>query len=128
MRARVFFSNCESISPADHALTLGQAGLDLAPGIYQTAVAPGFPPVGVGPTLVGGENVTLAFDSPGPQQHLPVGGAGDGGECRGYHYKLGTLVAQRQVELGKAHIVTDGQRSEERRVGKECRSRWWPDE
>src|SRR5690606_40908188 len=87
----------------------GQAGLDLAPGIYQTAVAPGFPPVGVGPTLVGGENVTLAFDGPGPQQHLPVGGAGDGGESRGYHYKLGTLVAQRQVELGKAHIVTDGQ-------------------
>src|SRR5690606_15745163 len=78
--------------PADHALTLGQAGLDLAPGIYQTAVAPGFPPVG-----------------PGPQQHLPVGSSGDGGECRGYHYKLGTLVAQRQVELGKAHIVTDGQ-------------------
>ena len=34
-----------------------------------------------------------------------------------------TVVDDNQAVLG---IITDGDRSEERRVGKECRSRWSP--
>ena len=55
--------------------------------------------------------------------------------------KLKKVVRKRKerklVERGAAHIsssfnntivtITDTQRSEERRVGKECRSRWSPD-
>src|SRR5690606_5037155 len=81
--------------PACPALPRGHTRPDPAPGMDRTAVAPGPPPVGVGPPLARGENVPLTFDGPGPQQHLPVGSSGDGGECRGYHYKLGTLVAHR---------------------------------
>ena len=42
---------------------------------------------------------------------------------------LGDRVVLKQVEAEettKSGIVLPGQRSEERRVGKECRSRWSP--
>ena len=33
--------------------------------------------------------------------------------------------ARRAIEIGCTGIVISNHRSEERRVGKECRSRWW---
>src|SRR5437762_5451985 len=49
------------------------------------------------------------------------------GEAAGYVHMVG--VAPEQRGLGLGHILTLATlRSEERRVGKECRSRWAPDQ
>src|SRR5690242_21903836 len=50
---------------------------------------------------------------------------------RGIHHPRGEADGVQLVELACAEALSDpaehlGERSEERRVGKECRSRWWP--
>ena len=47
-----------------------------------------------------------------------------GGGCAGFEYEWGTLATPDEVEPNDIVLKTD--RSEERRVGKECRSRWSP--
>src|SRR5437762_9768174 len=44
------------------------------------------------------------------------------GRCRG------TQDRPRQKEPGGRRAGAEADRSEERRVGKECRARWWPDQ
>src|ERR1035438_9380905 len=44
-------------------------------------------------------------------------------DCAGFH---GNEFVFLQVPRGQPIDVLRGRRSEERRVGKECRSRWWP--
>src|SRR5690606_17608027 len=39
---------------------------------------------------------------------------------------LAVYLAGATYTTGQVHIIDGGWRSEERRVGKECRSRWWP--
>src|SRR5690606_15462317 len=39
--------------------------------------------------------------------------------------KVGAVVRESRVSYSKVYDVLE-RRSEERRVGKECRSRWWP--
>src|SRR2546427_11277733 len=39
---------------------------------------------------------------------------------------LGKALAERGIDPKKTKILGSGERSEERRVGKECRSRWSP--
>src|SRR2546430_10406024 len=49
--------------------------------------------------------------------------------CRGVVAACGGSLAQAAIHHGPHHRLSTfrGQRSEERRVGKECRSRWAPD-
>src|SRR5688572_11138634 len=47
----------------------------------------------------------------------PPGGAND---------VVGRIVAQRMTEQLGQQVIVENRRSEERRVGKECRSRWSP--
>src|SRR5438270_10436762 len=71
----------------------------------------------------------------GPEQvrHLarlrlqPLGPLADGGE-RGYHIvRQHPLAVETTPSCGAAVVRHQLERSEERRVGKECRARWWPD-
>ena len=39
---------------------------------------------------------------------------------------MGKAMAQKFAEAGAKVVITSRSRSEERRVGKECRSRWSP--
>src|SRR3712207_8864459 len=62
------------------------------------------------------------------------------GECKGPAFKKGYIIKEKDIEtlksMGKNHLniieLSDNElheneaRSEERRVGKECRSRWSP--
>src|SRR5438067_13581996 len=52
-----------------------------------------------------------------------------GGGCSGLQYKMdlvdGPANRDIMVESQNVRVVVDPKRSEERRVGKECRSRWW---
>src|SRR5690606_13862539 len=95
--------------PADDALTPGQTGGDLTPGVDQTAVTEGLATVGMGTALIGGKHIALGLYRPGTQQYLPVGGAGHRGKRRRNHDQLGPGVTQRLIQLGKAYIVTDAQ-------------------
>src|SRR5690625_7716967 len=48
---------------------------------------------------------------------------------RGITYSLGVFTEKaEQDENGVKVTLTDGTRSEERRVGKECRCEWWSDQ
>src|SRR5438067_6401017 len=53
--------------------------------------------------------------SGGRRSSLHAGGGGERRNLRGY-------VGRNRILLGREFL----RRSEERRVGKECRSRWWP--
>ncbi|MNZ36371.1 hypothetical protein D3C78_537880 [compost metagenome] len=59
--------------------------------------------------LPGRQQVALGFDGPRAHQHLPVGGAGDGGKGRGRADQLGAGLAQGAVELRETQVVADGQ-------------------
>src|SRR5689334_25048076 len=47
----------------------------------------------------------------------------DGGVIRSPPKRGAVLALHREIEI----MLVEPERSEERRVGKECRSRWWPD-
>src|SRR3712207_9438379 len=70
----------------------------------------------------------------GPEEFVPV--AGKLGKAVSQHDHVGTVDGPHLVELGHTVVIMVertvgnalrvGTRSEERRVGKECRSRWSP--
>src|SRR5438552_18868032 len=57
----------------------------------------------------------------GSSPHLPVSVYGTGAERTRYEAFLGSMIRTSWLAL---RLVSPS-RSEERRVGKECRSRWW---
>src|SRR5690625_3008814 len=44
----------------------------------------------------------------------------------GWHSSVAMAVSEAEIGMGIVHIGHGGERSEERRVGKECRTRWAP--
>src|SRR5690625_1789131 len=44
----------------------------------------------------------------------------------GWHSSVAMAIAEAEIGMGIVHIGHGGERSEERRVGKECRTRWAP--
>ena len=67
--------------------------------------------------------LTVGFDSAYP----PYGFVGDDGQYTGFDLDLAAEVCERNGWDFKAEPIDwDDDRSEERRVGKECRSRWSP--
>ncbi|MNN53674.1 hypothetical protein D3C81_1684440 [compost metagenome] len=78
----------------------------------------GFARARVRTALGRGKDVTLGFDGPGANQHLPMRGAGDCREGRRCGNQLGTGLAQGAVELRKTQVVTDRQaKPADRRIG-----------
>src|SRR3712207_9139954 len=84
---------------------------------------------GCAPDRLGGEDVVA--DAVGGQAQRAdvrvVGGAG--GHVRPLVVLPADVAGQvllRRVAVLVVHGQVDAVRSEERRVGKECRSRWWP--
>ncbi|KAF1070851.1 MAG: hypothetical protein GAK45_00681 [Pseudomonas citronellolis] len=99
-------------------LTLVAFGQDTAPGIDDSRLPPGFPASRMTAALPGGQYVALRLDRPGPQQDLPMRGAGHGGERRGRAEQLGTGFAQQRVQLGEAQVVAHRQpEPTNRRIG-----------
>ena len=68
----------------DDAGFVSAFGEDVAPRADNQAVAVGFSAAGVGAALRGGDYETAGFNGSGTEQHMPVRGAGDGGESGGH--------------------------------------------
>ncbi len=59
------------------------------PGINQRAVPVSLTTTRMATPLIGGQEITLGFNCPRPQQHLPMGGARDRGKGRWHTDQLG---------------------------------------
>ncbi|MNT38413.1 hypothetical protein D3C72_1746030 [compost metagenome] len=92
-----------------HGLAAGLFGDNSPPGIDDRRMTVSFPWPRVGTALRGGQDITLGFNRPRADQHLPMRRAGYGGErCRSTD-QFGPGSAQGAVQFREAQVIAYAQ-------------------